>query len=116
MGCVNQVVFPHARLTAKQTGLLTEEDATRWLDAWSSMPDVVKIAADPRALADRLPSDLGDFGFDLLVLRATSPAQIFISGEARGWGTERPELMAHLDALVAKLKPTYEHGDKVPGR
>jgi hypothetical protein len=113
---VNQVVFPHARLTAKQTAVLSRAEAEQWLSSWSSIPGVTEIAPDPTLLAAQLPAnDLGDFRFDLLVLYPIDPTKVFISGElAERPRAERPELYAHLNALIEKLEPTYEHGDAVP--
>lgn len=113
---VNQVVFPHARLTAKQTAVLSRAEAERWLGLLSSIPGVTEIPPDPNSLAGRLPAnDLGDFRFDLLVVYPIDPTRVFISGVlAEGSQGERPELYAHLNALIQRLEPTYEHGDAVP--
>ncbi len=115
---VNQVVFPHARLTVKQTGVLSRAEAEQWLSKLSSVPGVREIGPDPKSLAGRLPpNDFGDFRFDLLVLHPMDPTRAFISGElTKGPQTERSELYAHLNALLSRLEPTYKHGDSVPTR
>jgi len=67
---VNQVVFPHARLTAKQTAVLSQAESDRWLSAWSTIPGVTEVPPESGSLALRLPlDDLGDFRFDLLVVQ-----------------------------------------------
>lgn len=113
----NEVVFPHARLTAKQTGLLTREQAESWLASLAGLPELQEIEPVPEALEALLPAtDLGDFRFDLLVLHPIEPTRAFVSGhlpESRR--AERAGLYAHLEALTAMLEPTYEHGDEIPG-
>jgi hypothetical protein len=114
---VNEVVFPHARLTAKQTGLLTREQAEAWLATLAGLPGLQEIPPVPEALEAGLPpTDLGDFRFDLLVLYPIEPTRAFVSGHLpESPRAERAELYAPLEALASMLEPTYQHGDEIPG-
>ncbi len=120
---MNEVVFPHARLTYKASGLLSATRVDKFLARLREFEFVDRISS-PETLEERLAEmesridfgmPIGDFGFDLLVFDSLAENQAGVSGFLEDGPREiREPLLDELNWLAGKLKATYDHGDPIP--
>jgi hypothetical protein len=121
---VNEVVFPHARLTYKATGVISEARTQELLANLVTMESVEPVAS-PEDLAKLLAEldeqagagmSLGDFLFDLLIVDGHAGSGAYIGGTYHGSPLEGypGQLTDELNSLADQLQATYEHGDPIP--
>ncbi len=120
---VNQVVFPHSRLTHKGTGVLSVAKATEFTRGLCSY-DFAQPVESPNALSTLIAENeaavdatrpLGDFLYDLLAVDFGSSGEACTSGWIRNRPRQPREAMyKNLNELADQLQATYEHGDPVP--
>jgi hypothetical protein len=120
---VNALVMPHARITGKSTGLLSPREFAdlsaqlRGLSFARSARDTNALRAQIEAQqkaeqASKRPEIEPEWMYELLFAEFEPEAPL-VFGSFRG--KEHGELADLIEELTAGLKPTYEHGQRVPG-
>lgn len=113
---INEVVFPHGRLTGKQTIVLGEAEARAWLSKIESINGVRSVDSTPEDFrAEVSGNDFGDFEFNLLLVRLDDPGEVFVAdipwiieedSEKKGKSAGE-QLEEALNELLSQMEQTY---------
>ncbi len=122
---VNEVVFPHARITAKHSGLIERAVFERAVRAVVDSGALIRVASpdelssqldareriDARLVGGKPRRSLGDFRFDLLVCVYDGDAPSYWYGTlASRRETDIDAAVSGINALLQRTQRTYEHG------
>ena len=77
---INEVIFPHSRLTKKWTALLSEDEALARISRFESITGVRAVDTTPEGFrAESGDKDNSDFEFNLLLVWLSDPEEVFVA-------------------------------------
>ncbi len=105
---VNSLAMPHARVTGKGTGLVSDADATRLLE------DIERASLVRRGVPATAERDDFSYGMVLAQFGEGKPQYFYAAFDPMTASPHTSQLVDRVNALLSKTEATYRQGRAVP--